>query len=132
MFIASKPYHKIVISFIKSSAICKILNIFTTADKSYWHNQTRILSYFSSFFPIIAISLFYNLVMTSPCRSSGCEATNGAPKNMQARFAPYGFWRKFFNPSSWAVENFSPKALHIFSPSVSAPWNEQGEATDKA
>ncbi len=59
--------------------------------------------------------------MTSPCRSSGCEATVGAPKNLQARFAPYGFWRKFFNPSSRAVENFSPKALHIFSPSVSAP-----------
>jgi hypothetical protein len=69
----------------------------------------------------MAISPFLSPASDFTLRGSGCEATAGSPKNLQARFAPYGFWRKFFNPSSRAVENFSPKALHIFSPSVSAP-----------
>ena len=74
-----------------------------------------------SLFPHITISSFLLPRHDFPLHGSGCEATAGAPKNLQGRFAPYGFWRKFFNPSSRAVENFSPKALHIFSPSVSAP-----------
>ena len=73
------------------------------------------------FFPYNDFPIFIYPVSSSTLRGSGCEATYGAPKNLQARFAPCGFWRKFFNPSSGAVENFSPKALHIFSPSVSAP-----------
>ena len=73
------------------------------------------------FFPYNDFPIFIYPVSSSTWRGSGCEATDGTPKNLQARFAPYGFWRKFFNPSSGAVENFSPKALHIFSPSVSAP-----------
>lgn len=73
------------------------------------------------FFPYNDFPLFIYPVSSSTLPGSGCEATDGTPKNLQGRFAPCGFWRKFFNPSSRAVENFSPKALHIFSPSVSAP-----------
>ena len=73
------------------------------------------------FFPYNDFPIFIYPVGSSTLPGSGCEATDGAPKNLQGRFAPSGFWRKFFNPSSGAVENFSPKALHIFSPSVSAP-----------
>lgn len=53
--------------------------------------------------------------MTSPCRSSGCEATGGSPKNLQARFAPYGFDENFSIRPVGRLKIFHQKPC-IFSP----------------
>ena len=43
------------------------------------------------FFPYNDFPVFIYPVSSSTLRGSGCEATSGSPKNLQARFAPCGF-----------------------------------------
>ena len=63
-----------------------------------------------SFSPYNDFLIFITLSMTSPCVVQGAKLRTGPLKICKPAPRPTGFG-----------ENFSPKALHIFSPSVSAP-----------